>query len=268
MTHRRLLVRSVSILALALLGAATPATKQVNNASDGPPPASMLQSGDLLWPKVAGVWVPYSSQPGTETESAEKVWTQERDAYLKELLEKPKLTDQERQRYEELQTLDYPTFKKMYLNDLERKALTEYSGSVAYVGHVGIVDVIDGTPWVYEAVMGLGVRRISYADWLTSRKGELVWLGRLNKATAAQRSKVASTALQFIGQPYRFFNFDLSDTSGFYCSKLVWYCIKTATGVPPDDDDNPQRILWYSPKRLMRSPHITLLYNPGNYAIR
>jgi uncharacterized protein YycO len=71
-----------------------------------------------------------------------------------------------------------------------------------------------------------------------------------------------------VGAPYRFFNFDLGDTSGFYCSKLAWYCIKSATGTAPDDNANPRRILWYSPKRLMKSHHVTLLRNPGNYAIR
>lgn len=257
----------VCALSTAALGQGTPAAGSVQ-AADGPPPASALQAGDLLWPKVSGIWVPFSSRPGTEQEREAADWEREKAAFLKPLLDAKSSTDQERELYSKLANLDYPTFKVLYLDDADPARATNFGGNVFYVGHVGIVDLVDGVPWVYEAVMGIGVRRITYQAWLEGRKGELVWLGRLNDATPEQRAAVASKAAEYIDKPYKFFNFDLSDTSGFYCSKLAWFAITSATKVPPDDVENPHRTFWYSPKRLMRSRHITLVYNPGNYAIR
>jgi uncharacterized protein YycO len=244
------------------------ASKPAPRASDAPPPPELLQAGDLLWPKVPGVWVPYSSKPGTEQESEGAEWNRERDAYLAALHAKSETTDDEKARYRAISQLDYSSFKVMYLADSDPNQVTNFGASVVYVGHVGIVDIVDGKRWVYEALMGTGVRKILYSDWLIDRKGELVWLGRVKDASAAQRAKIATTALQYIDKPYRFFNFDLTDPSGFYCSKLAWLSITVATGLAPDDNPNPRRLLWYSPKRLMRSPHITMVYSPGNYAIR
>jgi cell wall-associated NlpC family hydrolase len=236
--------------------------------ADSPPPASLLEAGDLLWPKVPGVWVPYSSRPGVEQDTDSNEWNKEREAYLQELRAKNNPTDEDKARYRQISGMDYATFKVLYLADEDPAQPAKHGSSFLYVGHVGIVDVVDGTPWVYEAVYGKGVRMISYSAWLEERRGELVWLGRISNARAEQRSAIAACAKSFIGKPYHFFNFNLSDTTGFYCSKLAWLSITTATGVAPDDNPNPRRLLWYSPKRLMRSKHVTLLYNPGNYAIR
>jgi len=116
--------------------------------------------------------------------------------------------------------------------------------------------------------MGLGVRRISYADWLRDRPGELVWVGRLRGVSPERRAAVATWAAEQLGKPYNFWDFNLEDASGFYCSKLAWLSVLQGAGFPPDDDRNPQRVLWYSPKQLMKSKHIKLIVNPGPYRSR
>ena len=114
-------------------------------------------------------------------------------------------------------------------------------------------------------MLNSGVQRLSYTQWLTARKNELFWVGRLNGVPSEKRAEVAKIAADQIGKPYNFWNFKLDDDSGFYCSKLAWLSIMLGAGFPPDDNPNPNRRLWYSPKQLIRSKHIDLIVNPANY---
>ena len=77
-----------------------------------------------------------------------------------------------------------------------------------------------------------------------------------------------------LGKPYEFFNFDLNDDSGFYCSKLAWMSVWRATSraaqrapVAVDDNPNPRRSFfdWFSPKQLVNARRVTLLHKPGDY---
>jgi Uncharacterized distant relative of cell wall-associated hydrolases len=231
------------------------------------PPPSRLQTGDLIWPKKPNAIVPYNSRPGQANDSDAEAWVKERDRHLDELKAKPNVTDEEKARYLALRNMTYLEFVSLYLDDVSPGKAAPYAAGVASTGHVGIIQVIDGVPTVVEAMDGIGVRRMSYSDWTHNRPGELVWVGRLKDVSAEKRAAVAATAASYIGRPYHFWNFNLSDSTGFYCSKLAWFSILTGAGFAPDDDPNPNRPLWYSPKKLMSSKHIEMIVNPGSYGL-
>ena len=48
--------------------------------------------------------------------------------------------------------------------------------------------------------------------------------------------------------------------SVFFCSTLVWYPVFTALNLSLDDNPTTARLLPYSPKRLLESPHVEVLY--------
>ena len=140
------------------------------------------------------------------------------------------------------------------------------SGSGIYVGHVGILDIdAAGTPWVTEALSRQGVITQSYAAWLKSRPGEIVWHGRVRGVDAAQRARIAAESKKHVGKPYKFWNFNLADDSGFYCSKLAWFCIQQSLNIPIDGNPNPKRWFWFSPKQMLYAEKIVRLHNPGPY---
>ncbi len=118
---------------------------------------------------------------------------------------------------------------------------------------------------VVEAMMDIGVRKLPYSEWIRQREGELVWVARLKEVSAEKRSAVANEAGRYIGTRYDFWNFDLRDKRGFYCSKLAWLAISDGAGSPPDHNRESKRLLWYSPKQLMQSNDIYFVFKPGTY---
>lgn len=230
------------------------------------PPAAILQAGDLVWPKKPGAIVPYNSRPGEADQSDEARWRREKEVCLEQIRRNPDPSAEEKERFRVLQKMTYKGFLAYYLADRNPGEISEFGiGNVA-VGHVGIIEIADGKPFVVEAMVGPGVQRLSYADWVQQRPEELIWVGRLIGVDPDKRAAVAEKAVEQLGKPYRFWDFDLADTTGFYCSKLAWLSILQGAGFPPDDNSNPKRWLWYSPKQLMNSKHIELIVNPGDYA--
>jgi uncharacterized protein YycO len=229
------------------------------------PAPNTLQTGDLIWPKKPGAIVPYNSQPGEAQAGEAAQWEGHKQKYLTELRKNPAPTDEEKQRYSALQSMTYEDFVEQYLRGTEAGRSTAFGTGNFSVGHVGIVQIQDGTPTVVEAMIGFGVRRLTYADWTKERPGELVWLARLKDLSAEKRAAVAQIAASYIGRPYHFWNFNLGDDAGFYCSKLAWLSIFKGAGFAADDNVNMNRLLWYSPKQLMRSSHLQFIVNPGNY---
>jgi uncharacterized protein YycO len=233
-----------------------------------PPPADQLQTGDLVWPKKPGAVIPYNSRPGEATGSDAASWEREKAAYLAQLRKEPDLSAEEKARYTRLQQMTYREFLAEYMAARSPGDVTPFGSGSVSVGHVGIIQIVNGTRTVVEAMVRPGVRRISYAQWLRERPGELIWVGRLKGVSAENREAVARVAASHIRQPYNFWNFNLKDTSGFYCSKLAWLSIFAGAGFAPDGNPNPKRILWYSPKQLMHSKRVELIFNPGSYGSR
>ncbi len=270
-TRRRLFaIAGVGVLQLFWYSSAEARSPQPSPALQqpvAPPPESILQTGDLIWPKKPDAVVPFNSTPGAAGEKDEAQWRAEKAEYLATIRSDPKPSPEDAARYALLQPMEYSEFVARYLGDTNPDEPVPFGGAAThfYVGHVGIIQVRDGVASIIEARMGMGVRRISYRDWLKERPGELVWIGRVSNLTSQQSTAIAEFAERQIGKPYRFFNFDLADASGFYCSKLAWLSVREATGVVLDDNPSSKRSFWYSPKRLMRSPHVVLLVNPGSY---
>jgi cell wall-associated NlpC family hydrolase len=252
----------ISLIATAVMLTAIGAYGQEDPQFPAP---DTLQSGDLIWPKKPGALVPYNSQPGEAKNTDAARWEKEKESYLGELRKKAEPTEDEKQRYSALQTMTYDQFVQQYLRGAEPDQPAAFGTGNFSVGHVGIIQIQEGTPTVVEAMIGFGVRRLTYSEWTKQRPGELVWLARLKDVSAEKRAAVAKVAASYIGRPYLFWNFNLTDDTGFYCSKLAWLSVLKGVGFAPDDNDNGHRLLWYSPKQLMRSPRLAFIVNPGNY---
>ena len=71
-----------------------------------------------------------------------------------------------------------------------------------------------------------------------------------------------------LGKPYDFFNFDLNDDRGFYCSTRRDECVAGAQ-IAADGNPDPQRGKsfppWFSPKALISSKRVAMLHSPDEY---
>ena len=228
------------------------------------PDSKTLQDADLLWPRPKNAIVLYSSQGISTSAEDRKAWERDRNAYLNQLARDEQTSTLERERFRLLRSMTYERFTHIYLSDVDPIGPEPLSMRMPRVGHVAMVHMIDGVPWVVEALPNKGVRSLSYTNWLEERDGQLVWHGRLAGATRQTRREVATKATSFVGRPYNFWNFDLADEKSFYCSKLVWLAVTSVTKRAPDGNEEPVRRLWYSPRQLMKSPHIEIVFSPKN----
>lgn len=233
------------------------------------PEVNMLESGDFLWPKQPEAFVAYNSRIVAGAYEDERVqWERERTQFVTRVKASATASQEERLAADEIANLTFREFYGTYLGDERRDVPGEFGGTFPlYVGHVGIVLVSEGGPWVLEAIMGKGVRRIGYETWLAERPGELVWHARIRDTASDQRATIAAEALRHQGKVYDFWNFDLADDSAFYCSKLVWLSVVRALSIVPDDKPSPRRGIWFSPRQLMKSRHIYFLNDPGSYLL-
>jgi hypothetical protein len=229
------------------------------------PDPKLFQSGDVLWPKKPGDFVPYDAGPPRSAYADEAKWNEERDRFIASAATKaPYFTPAQ---IEKLRKLSYAEFYSRYTGASKGKSTTYSVGGPIYVGHVGIVEIDEtGVPWVIEALWGRGVIRHTYAEWLVERAGEVVWLGRLTKLSAAKRARIPAEAKKQVGTPYDFWNFDLNDDSGFYCTKLAWMAAYSALNLAVDGNPNPRRFFWFSPKQFLYVPRMSRLIDPGPYA--
>jgi hypothetical protein len=263
LTRRDLLSASAgTITATALCGTAF--------AQSGPklPTEASLQSGDFLWPKKPGAIVPYELRPGEEVDAQRARWLKEKNDFIKRARASndPDLNATA----DEIEPLTFNDFRTRYLRNLTPGTPTPYGlGGIAAVGHIAIVEVDEkGQRWIIEALWTpAGVTRSTYADWLKGRSGEIVWQGRLKGADQKDRSKIAVEARKWLSKPYDFWNFNLADTSGFYCSKLAWFSVIQSLNIAVDGDSNPKRHFWLSPKQILYSDRIDRLVDPGDYGV-
>jgi hypothetical protein len=229
------------------------------------PDPKLLQSGDFLWPKKPGVFVPYDAGPPRAPDADEAKWNEERNHFLASIQTKaPYFTPAQIKR---MRKLTYREFYARYSGAAQTKFSTYSVGGPIYVGHVGIVEVDEaGVPWVIEALWARGVIRHTYAEWTAERADEVAWLGRLTKLSAVQRAQISIEANKQVGKPYDFWNFNLNDDSGFYCSKLGWMAVFRSLNLAVDGNPNPRRFFWFSPKQFLYVPRIARLIDPGPYA--
>jgi hypothetical protein len=226
-----------------------------------PNPAT-FESGDLVWPKKPHVYVPYNAGTHEDPDADRRRWEVEKEQFLDQNPMRLSST-----RLNEIRQLSYDEFYARYTADQYPNTPGVYgTGGGIYVGHVGIIWIDpDGIPSVIEAVAP-SVRVIKYADWIKARPGEVVWLGRIRDTDKNEREKVPKQALKQLDKPYRFWNLDLDNDSGFYCSKLVWQSIYRSLGFAIDGNPDPKRTFWFSPKQLLYLKTIARLHDPGPYA--
>jgi cell wall-associated NlpC family hydrolase len=223
----------------------------------GPPIADLVVTGDLLFPRPRDGWVPYLQQAGRHPRegygSEEKAW---RNIQGRIAAGEGKIPDEARQ---QIKSMSYDEFRARYGGPANPRLF----GLHFYTGHVAIFDSGD----VIEALWGdIGrVIRRSYSDWAAEHQDDLVWQSRLTGINENELRELCDEANRQVGAPYDFFDFELMDASGFYCSKLVWFVTRSVLGIAMDDDPNPQRYFWYSPKQLLHSPHLTAIQSPSPY---
>jgi hypothetical protein len=231
------------------------------------PDPKQFQSGDFLWPKKPGAFVPYDAGPPRPADADKAKWYEERDRFIANVATTaPYFTPAQ---IERMHKLTYEEFRERYTGTRKPGSGTYSVSGPVYVGHVAIVDVDEpGAPWIIEALWGRGVIRRPYTDWTTERAGEVVWLGRLAKLPATDRARISSEAGKHVGKPYDFWNFNLNDDTGFYCSKLAWMSAFRSLNLAVDDDLNPKRAFWFSPKQFLYVARMTRLIDPGPYGTR
>jgi len=231
------------------------------------PEKGSFQSGDFVWPKKPGAYVPYRSGASSPFDDDRVLWERERQRFLARERTLPMNQRMPAERLQELRSMDFREFHARYVGGQRPGLPGTYSGgSAVYVGHVGIVDIDpEGIAWIVEALMGKGVVRTKYEDWLRGRPGELVWHGRLRELSPLSRGMIAAEARKYIGTKYDFWNFDLLDQSAFYCSKLAWFSIFKTQGFAVDGDSNPRRSFWFSPKQLLYARPMARLHDPAPY---
>jgi cell wall-associated NlpC family hydrolase len=232
--------------ALSVMPVASPA--QDDQTPPQRPDPNTFQTGDLIWPKIPSQFIPFIEQADVTSEIRRQEWEQQRDALLEDLYKEPALSLRRKRVEDELSLLLHPAVHS--------------SGDLPiYSGHVGMIFMEDGNPWVVEAVLDK-VRTIRYKDWLEERPDADVWHARLKNVSAPRRAEVAAEALKENGKPYSLFNRNLDDDQAFYCSKLIWLAAFRALKLALDDDPDPNRPGWYTPKELLASPHLDRLFTP------
>jgi hypothetical protein len=232
----------------------------------GLPDTSAFEPGDFVWPKPPGIIIPYESRSDNFTDER-TAWEIQKREFIDSVRMNPAASLEDREAALQLEDITFNVFRRRYLLDAAADTVEPFSPNSLPVGHVGIVFFSRaGEPSIAEAAPGAGIQMMSYQEWLAIRPGELVWHGRLKEVSGEKRELIAREAMKYRGRPYRFFNFDLSDDSGFYCSKLAWLSAYRALGLAVDNDPNPRRRFWFSPKQLMKSPHVCLIYSPEPYA--
>jgi cell wall-associated NlpC family hydrolase len=234
------------LMTVSVMPVASPA-QEIQTPPQRPDP-NTFQTGDLIWPKIPGQFIPFIEQADVSSEIRRQEWEQQRDALLEDLYKEPDPSLRRKRVEDELSLLLHP-------------AVRRFGDPSIYSGHVGMIFMEDGNPWVVEAVHDK-VRTIRYKDWLEERPDADVWHARLKDISAPQRAQIAAEALRQNGKPYSLFNRNLDDDQAFYCSKLIWFAAFRALKLALDDDSDPNRLGWYTPKELLGSPYLDRLFTP------
>lgn len=263
-----------------LLGAGLPAASAQTAQKAVPdfPNAASFRTGDLIWPKRKGSFVPRTRSAQASVSQERREW----EAARRQMLADPAAAGVAPEVAERLRTMSYEEYERIYFSAPPPPGpggASRSAGAVGQtisVGHVGFIELdTRGIPYVVEATpkrpdgTAAGVVRTRYTDWLKSYTNIQVWHGRFRDLDAAACRRVLGVARSQLGKPYDFFNFDLNDDRGFYCSKLVWMSVWRAAKIAADDNPDPHRGKsfppWFSPKALISVKRIAMLHSPGEY---
>jgi hypothetical protein len=259
--------RRTILFGAATAGAASISGLSTSSAQVRVPNPTNFKSGDFLWPRNPNAFVPYESRPGGGPEQDRQEWIEQKERFIKKARSggDPELI----KAANEIEPLSYNQFQAVYMDARVPGQATQFGSALdaaISTGHIAIVEVDDsGSPWVIEALWKPGVTRSPYTAWLKNRPTESVWHGRLKAFAPEKCAAIPSEAKKYVGSPYDFWNFNLADTTGFYCSKLVWLSVTRTLSFAIDDNPKPSRTIWLSPKQILNSPNVTLLFTPDTY---
>ena len=198
---RRTIVKGLGALAAtmtapAVASAQAPLPKAVPDFPD----SQKFQTGDLLWPKKKGAFVPRTRSIGAAPPNEErKTWEAERQRALSE----PQRAGLSPEVAEKLKTMRFDEFERLYHSGgaappAQGQATRGLLGDTISVGHVGIIEVgANGIAYVIEATPqgpgnASGVIRTRYADWLNAYANIQVWHGRLSATRRKRRAPASS----------------------------------------------------------------------------
>jgi cell wall-associated NlpC family hydrolase len=211
----------------------------------GPDPAD-LQTGDLVWPRADRQIVTFDTDP-----SQDLPWMR---AYAA-LRDAPTALSSEQSEQLELFVRDF------------------------WVGHVALIEVVDGIPWVVDATPSRsgwaqprtdGVAMQPYQAFLddAAHTESHIWHGRVSGQSPDAGRRLIEATKKYLGAKYdlRPWGFDRADD--FYCSKLIWHALRDGLGITLDKKGPRVPQPWFTPWDVMQASGITLLYEPAGKSYR
>jgi hypothetical protein len=210
-----------------------------------PHPAD-LQTGDFVWPRADRQIVKFDTQP-PEWQQAYAVLTSEPAKLSAAQIE---LLDGEIRRF--------------------------------WVGHVALIDIIDGQPWVVDATPHRsiwskppnkgnpeGVGSQSYEDFLNDEAHlqSHIWHGRLKPEFVSHipnfGQDLVDAAKKHLGAHYTLLPGGLENPDKFYCSKLIWHALRDGLDITLQKKTDALPMPWFTPWDVMQADCMALLYEPA-----
>lgn len=234
---RAVVVRMIAIVAALLSSLLTvPATGVASSL----PAGIKLEHGDLIWARNKDRWIPYKIPQ------------------LKALINAPRNAD------DWAGAAKVATLTNQPRQAAGRKYELFFDTLQWSVGHVAIVSRSGNKISIVEAANeDEGVTSTPLKEWPASwSKQDVFWIGRLDGIDKTDIAKfVAVAEMQAtLKRPCDIKNTNLGDDTSFYCSKLVWFALMKALNKAADGNPSPDRLLPYSPKQLIHSPLVRLVY--------
>jgi Permuted papain-like amidase enzyme, YaeF/YiiX, C92 family len=168
---------------------------------------------------------------------------------------------------------------QMMAMSAEKASLIERFNRDMWVGHVALIEIVNGQPWVVDATphrSGLatpgaeGVATQRYEDFLadSAHTASHIWHGRIAGTSAELAQRVIQAAKRYLGKPYNISPFNFEQTNDFYCSKLIWHAIHEGTGITLKKQNLHAPQPWFTPWDVMQADGIKLLYEPAGKSYR
>jgi hypothetical protein len=149
----------------------------------------------------------------------------------------------------------------------------------SWVGHVALIEVIDGVPWVVDATPDrsgpaqpspCGVATQTYQAFLddAAHTQSHVWHGRLVGPPPGFGQFIVQAAKAHLGKPYAINPVSLEEDDAFYCSKLIWHAVRDALGIEWRKPGLQVPQPWFTPWDVMQAEGVQLLYAPAGKSYR
>jgi hypothetical protein len=212
------------------------------------PSSVNLKHGDLIWARDKNSWVPYNYPAFTA---------------LQAFSDKPHATG-------DWQAFANTSAFSALRESTKSKKYDWFLDSVKWApGHVAIVSRVGNDIEIIEAANAEeGVIKTPLDEWIDDwSDDDVFWVGHFKGLSKKQIADVVAVAKQqaVAHKPYNIKNTDLGDDSSFYCSKLIWYAVMKALDKAVDGDTNPKRVLPFSPKQLINSGSVEMVFGEADH---